>query len=101
MRQLLLASCICWPTNRIMRSRSFAERWLWTRKPALLSWAWRPSRSPANAWTRRSRRCGKCVRRDPALSVAALGEDDDAYVTDVDDPDAWAAAEARATSDRR
>lgn len=41
------------------------------------------------------------VRRDPALSVAALGEDDDAYVTDVDDPDAWAAAEARATSDRR
>ncbi len=41
------------------------------------------------------------ARRDPALSVASLGEHDDAYVTDVDDPDAWAAAEARATTDRR
>jgi molybdenum cofactor cytidylyltransferase len=37
------------------------------------------------------------VRRDPALRAVALGEDDDAYVTDVDTPDAWAAAEARAT----
>jgi molybdopterin-guanine dinucleotide biosynthesis protein A len=37
------------------------------------------------------------VRRDPALSVAALDEHDDAYVTDVDTPGGWAAAEARAT----
>jgi molybdenum cofactor cytidylyltransferase len=41
------------------------------------------------------------VRRDAALSVAALDERDDAYVTDVDTPEAWAAAEKRATRDRR
>ena len=32
------------------------------------------------------------VRRDPALRTAALEERDDAYVTDVDTPEAWAAA---------
>jgi molybdenum cofactor cytidylyltransferase len=36
------------------------------------------------------------VRLDPALRVVALDERDDAYVTDVDTPAAWAAAEARA-----
>jgi molybdenum cofactor cytidylyltransferase len=41
------------------------------------------------------------VRRDPALRAVAIDEDDDAYVTDVDTPDAWAAAEARATSRSR
>jgi molybdenum cofactor guanylyltransferase len=40
------------------------------------------------------------VRRDPALSVAALDERDDVYVTDVDTPEAWAAAEERATGSR-
>jgi CTP:molybdopterin cytidylyltransferase MocA len=45
------------------------------------------------------------VRRDPALDVRAIEEHDDAYVTDADTPDAWAAAEARtlppATPERR
>lgn len=41
------------------------------------------------------------VRSDPALRTAGLDEADDAYVTDVDTPDAWAAAEARATRARR
>jgi CTP:molybdopterin cytidylyltransferase MocA len=41
------------------------------------------------------------VRRDPALSVAALDALDDAYVTDVDTPGSWAVAEERARSDRR
>jgi CTP:molybdopterin cytidylyltransferase MocA len=41
------------------------------------------------------------VRRDPALSIAALGELDDAYVTDVDTPGSWAVAEERARSNRR
>jgi len=36
------------------------------------------------------------VRRDPALRAAALDESDEAYVSDVDTPDAWEAAEARA-----
>ena len=39
------------------------------------------------------------VRDDPALRVVALEECDDAYVTDVDTPAAWAAAEARARGD--
>jgi CTP:molybdopterin cytidylyltransferase MocA len=33
------------------------------------------------------------VRRDPALYAVALVERDDAYVADVDSPEAWAAAE--------
>jgi CTP:molybdopterin cytidylyltransferase MocA len=37
------------------------------------------------------------LRRDPALRTVALDEPDDAYVTDVDTPAAWSAAEARAT----
>lgn len=41
------------------------------------------------------------VREDPALHAVALEEHDDAYVTDVDTPDAWDAAEARATRARR
>jgi len=41
------------------------------------------------------------VRDDPALRALAIVCDDVAYVTDVDTPDAWAAAEARATSARR
>ena len=41
------------------------------------------------------------VRRDPALHAVALDADDDAYVTDVDTPDAWAEANARATRARR
>jgi molybdenum cofactor cytidylyltransferase len=41
------------------------------------------------------------VRRDPALHALALDAHDDAYVTDVDTPDAWAAAEARVTRARR
>jgi molybdenum cofactor cytidylyltransferase len=41
------------------------------------------------------------VRGDPALRAVALEERDDAYVTDVDTPAAWAAAERRATPDRR
>jgi CTP:molybdopterin cytidylyltransferase MocA len=36
------------------------------------------------------------VRGDPALRAAGLDAVDDAYVTDVDTPQAWAAAEARA-----
>ncbi len=40
------------------------------------------------------------VRDDPGLRLAVIDEADDAYVTDVDTPDAWAAAEARATSAR-
>ena len=35
------------------------------------------------------------LRRDPVLRTLALDEQDDAYVTDVDTPEAWAAAEAR------
>ena len=38
------------------------------------------------------------VRLDPALHAVALDERDDAYVTDVDTPAAWSAAEARALS---
>jgi molybdenum cofactor cytidylyltransferase len=41
------------------------------------------------------------VRSDPALRVAALEEADDGYVTDVDTPEAFAAAELRATRARR
>jgi molybdenum cofactor cytidylyltransferase len=41
------------------------------------------------------------VRDDPALRAVALDEHDDAYVTDVDTPDAWNAAEARAMRARR
>lgn len=41
------------------------------------------------------------IRRDPALRVAALEEKDEAYVTDVDTPQGWAAAEARFTAARR
>jgi CTP:molybdopterin cytidylyltransferase MocA len=37
------------------------------------------------------------VRVDPALRVVALEETDDAYVTDVDTPETWRAAEDRAT----
>jgi molybdenum cofactor cytidylyltransferase len=36
------------------------------------------------------------VRRDPALRAVPLEERDDAYVTDVDTPEAWAAALRRA-----
>ncbi len=36
------------------------------------------------------------VRSDPALRALAFNETDDAYVTDVDTPEAWARAEARA-----
>ncbi len=36
------------------------------------------------------------IRRDPTLRAVALEEHDDAYVTDVDTPDAWHEAEARA-----
>lgn len=35
------------------------------------------------------------VRRDPALRAVALEEHDAVYVTDVDTPEAWAAANAR------
>jgi CTP:molybdopterin cytidylyltransferase MocA len=35
------------------------------------------------------------VRRDPSLRVVALEEHDDAYVTDLDTPEGWQAAEAR------
>lgn len=35
------------------------------------------------------------VRRDPTLRAVALAESDDAYVTDVDTPERWAAVEAR------
>jgi CTP:molybdopterin cytidylyltransferase MocA len=40
------------------------------------------------------------VRRDPALQAAGLEELDEAYVTDVDTPAAWAAAQARAVRAR-
>lgn len=36
------------------------------------------------------------VRRDPTLRAVALDEHDDAYVLDVDTPDGWARAQARA-----
>jgi molybdenum cofactor cytidylyltransferase len=38
---------------------------------------------------------GNSLRSDPSLRVVALEETDDAYVSDVDTPAAWAAAEAR------
>ncbi len=41
------------------------------------------------------------VRDDPALRAVALEERDDAFVTDVDTPDAWASAELRARRARR
>jgi molybdenum cofactor cytidylyltransferase/nicotine blue oxidoreductase len=41
------------------------------------------------------------IRRDPALRAVALEESDDAYVTDVDTPEGWAAAEARFMPNRR
>ena len=41
------------------------------------------------------------VRRDPALRIAEMLEHDDAYITDVDTPAAWAAAEARALARER
>ena len=41
------------------------------------------------------------VRDDAALRTVALDESDNAYVTDVDTPDAWNAAEARAMRARR
>jgi molybdenum cofactor cytidylyltransferase len=40
------------------------------------------------------------VRRDPALRVVTLHESDEAYVTDVDTPDAWLAAELAARQAR-
>ncbi|MDB5071592.1 MAG: hypothetical protein JWM87_2703 [Candidatus Eremiobacteraeota bacterium] len=40
------------------------------------------------------------VRRDCALRIEPIEECDDAYVTDVDTPGAWEAAEARAVSAR-
>ena len=41
------------------------------------------------------------LRADPALHAVALAESDDAYVTDVDTPSAWAAASERAARVRR
>lgn len=41
------------------------------------------------------------IRNQPGLRVAALDEDDDAFVVDVDTPEAWTAAEERARSARR
>lgn len=41
------------------------------------------------------------IRNQRGIRVAALDEDDDAYVTDVDTPAAWAAAEVRARRARR
>ena len=41
------------------------------------------------------------VRADPALRSIALAERDDAYVIDVDTPDAWAAASERAAHEER
>lgn len=41
------------------------------------------------------------LRRDAALCATALDERDDAYVTDVDTPDAWSAAERRALTELR
>jgi molybdenum cofactor cytidylyltransferase len=38
---------------------------------------------------------GNSLRSDPTLRVVALEETDDAYVSDVDTPAAWAAAETR------
>lgn len=35
------------------------------------------------------------VRRDPALHAVALDEHDDAYITDLDTPEGWQAAEER------
>jgi CTP:molybdopterin cytidylyltransferase MocA len=37
------------------------------------------------------------IRKDPGLRVAVLDETDSAYVEDVDTPEAWKAAEERAT----
>ena len=61
-----------------------------------------PGRLVAEGARAASPRCGDDepplrVRSDPALRAAALDELDDAYVTDVDTPEAWAAAELRAT----
>jgi CTP:molybdopterin cytidylyltransferase MocA len=39
------------------------------------------------------------LRRDPDLRTAALAETDDAYVTDVDTPESWDAAQQRASVD--
>ncbi|MDP9104335.1 MAG: hypothetical protein M3N49_00135, partial [Candidatus Eremiobacteraeota bacterium] len=41
------------------------------------------------------------VRADPALRIVALDESDNAYVTDVDTPDAWATASERAARAER
>ncbi|HEX3469322.1 MAG TPA: NTP transferase domain-containing protein [Candidatus Elarobacter sp.] len=41
------------------------------------------------------------IRRRPEIRTAALDETDDAYVVDVDTPEAWIAAEARARAGRR
>ena len=38
------------------------------------------------------------VRRDTSLRAVALAADDDAYISDVDTPQAWQAAQLRATS---
>jgi len=40
------------------------------------------------------------VRGDAALRAVAVAVDDDAYVADVDTPEAWKAAELRATTSR-
>jgi len=37
------------------------------------------------------------IRKEPGLRIVALEEHDDAYVVDVDSPEAWFAAEARAS----
>jgi CTP:molybdopterin cytidylyltransferase MocA len=42
-----------------------------------------------------------CVRRDPSLRTLGIDETDDAYVVDLDTPEAWAAAEERAKRARR
>jgi CTP:molybdopterin cytidylyltransferase MocA len=41
------------------------------------------------------------LREDASLAATPVAEADDAYVVDLDTPAAWAAAEARATSNRR
>jgi molybdenum cofactor cytidylyltransferase len=41
------------------------------------------------------------IRTQDGIRIAALDDDDDAYVVDVDTPDAWTAAEARARSAHR
>ena len=41
------------------------------------------------------------VRRDPALRIAEMLEHDEAYVTDVDTPEAWHTAEAKAKARAR